>query len=221
LRPLADFTKLHFPPPPGSHRPSLNDYVRRRRWVRRRRRAGGRAFPVASAAAAAASKAFSALGGGHAGRSEDEEGYFIVKERRILGRAAPGEALPLPLGWSAPGKQLQLRPVLPAAGGDAGPDEGPAQQAEEGQAGQLPRGDREEGQPRLRAAHDWSRGTSGGRQTLALDGLSEGITRLVCCPSLHSTREHSHAAFLAIFCAPTRCVCLALTAAFLLATTPP
>ncbi|KAL4858517.1 Vacuolar protein sorting-associated protein 13C [Chlorella vulgaris] len=182
-----DFKRLHFPPPAGSHKPSLSDYVRRRRWVRRRRRVGGSqsSFPVASTVASAASKAMTALGGQ---QSRDEE-HFVVKERQVLGQAAPGEALPLPLGWSAPGKQLQLRPVLsasPPAEGKAG-DASAAGQEDT----QLPAGDQRkeaaEGQLRPGAVHDWSRGTSNGQHTIALDSLDEGITRLVCCRSKHNT----------------------------------
>lgn len=109
----------------------------------------------------------------------------------MLGQAAPGEALPLPLGWSAPGKQLQLRPVLsasPNAEGKVG-DASAAGQEDT----QLPAGDQREeaaeGQLRREAVHDWSRGTSNGQHTIALDSLDEGITRLVCCRSKHNTRE--------------------------------
>ena len=197
----ADFKSLHFPPPPGAHKAGVNDYVRRRRWVRRRRRVGGRQYPVAAAAKAAATKAASSLEAAFSGSGERrQESDVIIKQRQVLGRAAPGEALPLPLGWSAPGKQLQLRPVLPVAApasGGGSAEAAPAaeqQQKEEPQEGQLPEaeGGQAERAQVLQAVHDWSHGTSGGWHTVALDSLNEGITRLVCCPALRSTRECPH-----------------------------
>lgn len=176
----ADFKSLHFPPPSGSDKPGLNDFVRRRRWVRRRRREGRSQAPGKLLGAAAA------LGHFVAGQGSGDQ--QVVKQRQVLGRAAPGEALPLPLGWNAPGRQLQLRPVLPVNG--AAPEEPqPAQPA----AAEAAKGAQQEEQeadkegPQLRAAHDWSYGTSDGRATVKLDGLDEGITRLICCPALHTT----------------------------------
>lgn len=186
----ADFKALHFPPPPGAHKPGSADFVRRRRWVRRRRREGRPAFPAAAAAASAAGRALgaaAALGqhiiAGPLGKHEDQ---LVVKQRQVLGRAAPGEALPLPLGWSAPGRQLQLRPVLPVRGAAGAADQQAQQEqgAEQTAEGQQPA--EEEGE--LQAVHDWSHGTSGGQHTVKLDCLDEGITRLVCCPSLGATQ---------------------------------
>lgn len=186
----ADFKALHFPPPAGAHKPGSADFVRRRRWVRRRRREGRPAFPAAAAAASAAGRALgaaAALGqhiiAGPLGKHEDQ---LVVKQRQVLGRAAPGEALPLPLGWSAPGRQLQLRPVLPVRGAAGAADQQAQQEqgAEETAEGQRPA--EEEGE--LQAVHDWSHGASGGQHTVKLDCLDEGITRLVCCPSLGATQ---------------------------------
>ena len=114
----------------------------------------------------------------------------VATHRQALGCAAPGEALPLPLGWSTPGRQLQLRPVLPAApaAGDAAQQQGEQQGGgEEGLQG-LPSAEvsHEGAEQQLQALHDWSRGSSEGQHTLKLDSLDETITRLVCCPSLHS-----------------------------------
>jgi hypothetical protein len=191
----ADFKSLHFPPPPGAHKPGLADDVRRRRWVRRRRRLERQRFPVASAVHKAA---VAVLHGPE--KQRPQESNIIIKERRILGRAAPGEALPLPLGWSTPGRQLQLRPILRGAArraADARREEtGEEGQQPAGQAG-LPAGEAaEEGDDELEALamHDWSRGTSDGWHTVALDNLAEGATRLVCCSPLHSTREPGLAA---------------------------
>ncbi|KAL4443584.1 hypothetical protein ABPG75_011321 [Micractinium tetrahymenae] len=189
-----DFKQLHFPPPAGAQKPSVNDYVRRRRWVRRRRRTGSKPAPLASLAAA--------LGSGLKQKQQEQ----VVTGRQVLGCAAPGEALPLPLGWSSPSRQLQLRPVLPveapAPAGQQEQQQGAVQQAAEQQQQQLPGGApaaeeqgqlqgegewEEEEQGQLHAVHDWSQGTADGRHTLKLDGMDEGITRLVCCPSLHNT----------------------------------
>lgn len=202
----ADFKRLHFPPPPGSHKPSLTDSVRRRRWVRRRRRTGRQPFPVATAAVTAAGKAFGAAAAlGHqvlTGQAPGGEGDLVIKHREILGRAAPGEALPLPLGWSAQGRQLQLRPVLPAgaAAGGGAEQQGAAASETVGQQGQQKQKHEDE-EEELRAVHDWSRGTSDGRHTLKLDGLDDGITRLVCCPSLGTTGEwDGQEAVLDVYC---------------------
>ena len=115
----------------------------------------------------------------------------MVKQRQVLGRAVPGEALPLPLGWSAPGRQLQLRPVLPARGAAGAADQQPQQQGAEGEhpAAQQAEagGEQQQQQQELRAVHDWSRGSAGGQHTVKLDSLDEGITRLVCCSALGST----------------------------------
>ncbi|KAL4447306.1 hypothetical protein ABPG77_007339, partial [Micractinium sp. CCAP 211/92] len=172
-----DFKQLHFPPPTGAQKPSINDYVRRRRWVRRRRRTGSKPAPLASLAAA--------LGTDHKKPRKQ-----VVTSRQVLGRAAPGEALPLPLGWSSPGRQLQLRPVLsssrPASAGQQ--EQQPAGEGSPGKAeGQPPREESAEEAGQLHAAHDWSQGTADGHATLRLDGLDEGVTRLVCCSSLHNT----------------------------------
>lgn len=173
----ADFKQLHFPPPTGAQKPSINDYVRRRRWVRRRRRTGSKPAPLASLAAA--------LGTDHKKPRKQ-----VVTSRQVLGRAAPGEALPLPLGWSSPGRQLQLRPVLsssrPASAGQQ--EQQPAGEGSPGKAeGQPPREESAEEAGQLHAAHDWSQGTADGHATLKLDGLDEGVTRLVCCSLLHNT----------------------------------
>lgn len=191
---FADFKRLHFPPPAGAQKPSVNDYARRRRWVRRRRRTGSRPAPLASLAAA--------LGTGHKQQQQQEQ---VVTSRQVLGRAAPGEALPLPLGWSRSGRQLQLRPVLPvraAAPADQEAERDDAAQAMQQQQQQLEAGRgrpaQAQGQPggadghgeeegELHAVHDWSHGATDGRHALKLDGMDEGITRLVCCPSLRNT----------------------------------
>lgn len=159
--------------------------------MRRRRRTGSKPAPLASLAAA--------LGRGHQKQQEQ-----VVTSRQVLGRAAPGEALPLPLGWSKPGRQLQLRPVLPVNGparaGEHEQQQGSAQGVEQEQQHAAGRGapadaqgqpagegEREEEEGHLHAVHDWSHGTADGRHTLKLDSMDEGITRLVCCPSLHNT----------------------------------
>lgn len=130
--------------------------------MRRRRRAGGRQ-PAATPR-----------------QQQPEAEQEVVKQRQVLGRAAPGEALPLPLGWSAPGRQLQLRPVLPVGtSAEAGADEQKNEQTEGAEDQQQ--------QDALQAAHDWSHGASDGRHTVKLDSLDDGTTRLICCPSLGTT----------------------------------
>ncbi len=202
----TDFKSLHFPPPPDAYKPGPADFVRKRRWVRRRRREGRPPFPVAAAAASAAGRALGAAAAlgqhiivGPQGRQEEQ---LVVKQRQVLGRAAPGEALPLPLGWSAPGRQLQLRPVLPVRGA-AGAADQQAQQAQQGEQAEQQEQQQEqqqqqqhaEGQQQgeddaqLQAVHDWSHGTSGGQHTVKLDSLDDGITRLVCCSALGATQS--------------------------------
>lgn len=155
----------------------MNDYVRRRRWVRRRRRAGTSAAPPVSVAAAL----------GPQRKAEQEP---VLTKRQLLGRAAPGEALPLPLGWNAAGRQLQLRPVLPAPAATAGVSTGEGEKGRQQEgAAQQGQGKVEDEEPEqeLQALHGWSFGTADGRHTLKLDSLDEGITRLVCCPTLGNT----------------------------------
>ena len=106
----------------------------------------------------------------------------MIKSRQILGRAGPGELLPLPLGWSAAGRQLQLRPVVAAAVDPALSPPSPGAQQVGGTEGEQ-----QIQPPAAAAVHDWSQGSSDGRHTIKLDGLDECQTRLVCCPSLGIT----------------------------------
>lgn len=144
---------------------------------------------MAAAAVSAAGKAGKAIGAlGRevltGPRQPSGEEQFVVTKRQVLGRAAPGEALPLPLGWAAPGRQLQLRPVLPADGRSSASSVGepPAEGQEE-----------EEEADQLQAVHDWSRGAAEGPHTLRLDGLDDGATRLVCCSALGDTGARTFA----------------------------
>lgn len=84
-----DWPLLRYPPTPDQSRRKVTDLVRRRRWIRRRRWVG------------------LAAGRGSGG----DDGAL----RRLLGAVAPGERLPLPMGWEAEGCELQV-----GGGTDAG-----------------------------------------------------------------------------------------------------
>ncbi len=76
-----------------SARKGFTDCGRRRRWVRRKRQA---AQPLRQASGTA-----SASQGGTSRR-------MSVGQKTVLGVVQPGGKLPLPYGWSSPGKQLQV-----------------------------------------------------------------------------------------------------------------
>ncbi|GIL84698.1 hypothetical protein Vretifemale_13315, partial [Volvox reticuliferus] len=122
-----DWPLLRYPPTKDQARRTVTDMVRRRRWLRRRRWIGVSAKGAAS-------------GGG--------------PPRRLLGVVAPGDRLPLPLGWEAEGVELQVRPVAVAAAAAA---------AAEGEA-----------EPEAKESHQWSGG-------LLMATLDEGGARLLCC----------------------------------------
>jgi hypothetical protein len=117
-----------------------------------------------------------------------------VKSRTILGRAGPGETLPLPLGWNLPGRQLLVRPVVPLSTSPASSlsssllTESRSELGGGGGGGDLLAGEESEllvyDTLLAPAVHDWSVGASGGYHTLQLDNLDEGITRLVSCAPL-------------------------------------
>jgi hypothetical protein len=94
----------------------------------------------------------------------------------LLGRAPPGAALPLPLGWQRAGRELLIRPVVAAAPAAAAgtDDEDEDGGGGGGGAGRAP----------VAAAHGWGAGASGGAHSVRLDSLEEGATRLVACPPL-------------------------------------
>jgi hypothetical protein len=118
-----------------------------------------------------------------------------IKSRTILGRAGPGESLPLPLEWNLPGRQLLIRPIIPLSF-SATPPSRPSSAMTEARSEAIggARGDVETGEEsesviddvlqETPAVHDWSVGASGGYHTLQLDSLDEGITRLVSCAPL-------------------------------------
>lgn len=119
-----------------------------------------------------------------------------VKSRTILGRAGPGESLPLPLEWNLPGRQLLIRPILPFSSFSMTPSRSSSAMTEArseviGGAGDGETGEESESVfdalQKTPAVHDWSVGASGGYHTLQLDSLDEGITRLVSCAPLPST----------------------------------
>lgn len=99
-----------------------------------------------------------------------------ISDRQLLGRVAPGEALPMPLGWQNHGRQLLLRPVVSSA-----EEEGslPGRDSGSGSA----EGEDFDALEAL-ALHDWSVGATDGHHTLRLDDIDEGVTRLVSCKPL-------------------------------------
>ncbi|KAL4527774.1 hypothetical protein Ndes2437A_g02912 [Nannochloris sp. 'desiccata'] len=114
-----------------------------------------------------------------------------VKSRTILGRAGPGETLPLPLEWNLPGRQLLIRPVVALSSFSTTPSRSSSAMAEEPRSeavGSETGGEESESVfdalQDIPAVHDWSVGASGGYHTLQLDTLDEGITRLVSCAPL-------------------------------------
>lgn len=77
----------------SSARKGFTDCVRRRRWVRRKRQA---VQPQRGAS-------------GSGGAAETGTSRRVsVGRTTVLGVVQPGGKLPLPYGWSSPGKQLQV-----------------------------------------------------------------------------------------------------------------
>ena len=123
-----------------------------------------------------------------------------VVERVVLGRAGPGDALPLPLGWQQFGRQLLLRPVVSPVGEDGDNDEESSRGLSATDTSilvnqQTSSSGREAGGDNIAnlspALHDWSIGATDGRYTLRLDDIDEGITRLVSCAPLAATSSSS------------------------------
>lgn len=93
--------------------------------------------------------------------------------RRLLGVVAPGDRLPLPLGWEAEGVELQLRPLTLAAVAGGGRMTVEVEAVECSGAGDdvLASMDVD---AEAQVEHQWS----GGVQMVSLD---EGGARLLCC----------------------------------------
>ncbi|KIY93003.1 hypothetical protein MNEG_14960 [Monoraphidium neglectum] len=174
-----DWPGLKYPPSPGSGLKKSHDFVRRRRWVRRRRQS---ALPSTVLDITPA--------GGAADGGKQAAGSGEVWVRKVLGLVDPGGSVPLPHNWQKHSKQLQVRPVLPAPHDAAAGAGGHAEVApDEASVGPPPL--RAPGTPVPGAAagapapsHSWSFGASAGQHSIALSGLEDGATRLLCCKTL-------------------------------------
>ncbi|KXZ49125.1 hypothetical protein GPECTOR_23g54 [Gonium pectorale] len=181
----ASWNLNSYPPAPDQARCGATDLVRRRRWTRTRRCVEAAAAPPAQELLLAAPLSGSCSG----------------PVRRLLGTVAPGETLPLPLGWEAGGCELQVRPLTPLEHMDAAGvrvKESPVAAAP-GQGADMDDlfaglTTVEEQPPpaalSLRIPHDpvdvasrheWSRGPGGGDPGLVMTRLGEGGARLLCC----------------------------------------
>ncbi|KAK9827173.1 hypothetical protein WJX74_009221 [Apatococcus lobatus] len=146
----SNFGLMRYPPGKGAENRGPLDVVRRRRWVRIRHQA--KEEPPAEGGPS--------LSDPPTPISDVSEGALQASqsstERQVLGRISPGDLLALPMGWNAPGKQVQVRPLLSGTGV---------------------------------ATHAWSVGASEGPDTVLLDNMEEGITRLLTCSLCKRTQS--------------------------------
>jgi hypothetical protein len=138
--------------------------VRQRRWLRKKR--------ATRPDAAALPHVIGGRGKANTGRSTMIPPETTVLKRRIVvGVAAPGQLLPLPLEWQKSGVQLQVRPCT-------------GRMASKGSTGTS------SSTTTKTASHDWSLGVSKtDMNSLQLESLDESITALLMCAPLNIGEE--------------------------------